>query len=625
MQRHLARSAIAAAILAAFNVQAAEPLADHGTIVVTATRQPTPARDLLNDFSVLTRSDIDKAGPSATLGDLLSRLPGIELSREGGRGANENIFIRGTNAGHALILIDGIRVGSATLGQANLSALPVEQMERIEVVRGPESALYGSDAIGGVVNIFTRGSKESSFSAKAGFGSRGSYAANVAKKSNIGDLNYQVSFGTNGEDGKSNVTNSDSFAYNPDKDGFWKRSAAMRIDYKLSSEAEIGAQYFYSQGQNKFDTSWPSKSYDWKTYSRISGSSAYARFQPAKEWTTSIRFDRSVDESDTVPSQTIGELRDDFRTERKQITWQNDINLPIGRALIAVDHLKEQIVTSSAFSLTERDINSLSLGWDASMEKHRWQANVRRDRNSQYGAKNTYNLGYGYQLTHAWRLATHVGTAFKAPSFNDLYYPNIPFVGSGNPNLRPETSRNRDVAVHYETEVHKASLTVFRNDIKNLISWEETSPGSWFYTPANVGKVRIDGWSLSYQWSIIDGWKLRATWNDQDARDVTTGNRLARRAEKFGTLGLEHETKQWLIGVELQASGDRYDNLANTRLLGGYGLVNVHSSYQLSPEWSAFARVDNLFDKHYELARSSNATFSSLGSTVFIGLRYLTK
>ncbi|HQR04460.1 MAG TPA: TonB-dependent receptor [Rhodocyclaceae bacterium] len=598
---------------------------DDGTIVVTATRQPTPANQLLGDISVLDRADIEQAGPGATLGEMLARLPGIEFSRQGGRGAPEAVFLRGTNAGHVLVLVDGMRIGSATLGATDLANIPSDQIERVEVIRGSASALYGSDEIGGVINIITREEGGPALSGEAGLGSRGAYAASAATAGTQGDLHYQLRAGLSGGDGQAAVTNASSPAYNPGNHGYWSRNLSAGVNYRISPRIEIGAQYFANENQSKFNSSWPSPTLDWRTRNRVSSISAYARLQPVKGWDSTLRLGSSVDDNRSFPSANPGQASDNFRTERTQITWQNDVDLPLGRALVLLERLEEKVVASSVFTLTRRDVNSLSLGWNGNAGAHYWQVNTRRDSNSQYGVKNTYTLGYGYQIAPAWRVAANAGTAFKAPSFNDLYYPLTPFAGVGNPALQPESSRNREISLHYAEGAHKASLTAFRNDIRNLISWEETPPGSWFYMPKNIGSARIDGWSLNYQWAIASGWRLQAAWNEQDPRDKASGKRLARRAAQFGTLGLDHDAGPWRVGAELQFSGNRYDDSANTRRLDSYTLVNVYGSYALTSAWSAFARIDNLLDEHYVLARSSDTTFASLGQSIFVGLRYQMK
>lgn len=617
-----ANVAFATALASAFPVQAQTGTSSDvvlDPVVVVATRQETRVSELLSDTSVIDREAIQQAGPSVTLGELLARLPGVELSRVGSRGASETVFIRGTNSGHALILVDGMRIGSATLGQADLSNLSPQQVERIEVLRGPASAVYGSDAIGGVINITTVGSSRG-VSAEVGVGSHGAYAASIGGGGRVGDLSFQLRVLERGERGVNMIPSPASVGYNSDRDGYWRRGLNAAADYKVSPDTSIGVRHFYTEGVSKLDSSWPASSDDHQTRNRLNSSSIQLDQRLAAFWQSRLQFARSTDSSTTTPSNTIGQVSDEFRTSRDQYLWQNDLDLPLGKGLVLFERLEEHVRSTSTFDRTKRDINSIALGWNGQYEAHRWQINARQDRNSQYGSQNTHTLGYGYQIHPQWRIAASAGRAFKAPSFNDLYYPNTPFSGVGNPDLRPESSRSKEVSLHYETKISQTALTVFRNDIRDLISWEETAPGSWFYSPFNVGRARIDGWSLSESLRL-GNWALGAVFNEQDAIDVDSGLRLNRRAKRFGTLSADWQRAAWSAGAELRLSGDRYDDTANLRRLGGYGVLNLRASYAIDSRWTVFARMDNVFDRDYETSRTTTTGYATLGRTLFAGVR----
>lgn len=616
------RAVLSAAILSSFLTAQADTTMPP--VAVVATRVPTQINELLADVTVLERDEIAAAGPETTLGEVLGRVAGIEFSRQGIRGATESVFIRGANGGHTLILVDGQRLGSATLGESVLSMLPVNQIERIEVLRGAGSALYGSDAIGGVVLITTRGASGPRLSADIGYGSHGAYSTNLAHRGSVGGIDYALKLGETGADGVNVVTNRNSAAYNADKDGYQHRDISFHASSKLGASSEAGVDFLRNEGYNRFDSSWPTANADWKTNETISSTSAYVRTRLMDGWNSSLRVGQSEDESITTPSSTIGNSRDLFRTRQDQLSWQNDISLPLGTALVLYEHLHEGIQSTNTYTRTGRDNDSLALGWLASVGAHRWQLASRHDQNSQFGGHDSETLAYGYQLNPAWRVAANYGTSFKAPSFNDLYYPNTPFVGSGNPALKPEEGRSSDLALHWAEPGSKASLTYFDNRIKNLINWEETPVGSWFYVPTNVGEARINGWSAEYQGHLGD-WNLAANYSNQDPKDETTGKQLTRRAKQFGGISVSRDVGFWSFGTEVRASGARYDDLANTRRLGGYTVVNLYGSYAIDADWSLFARAENIFDRRYELARSSRTNYASLGANLFVGLRYQLK
>lgn len=590
--------------------------------IVTATRQPMRAQELLSDVSVIERAQIEAASATATLGELLSREAGVEFSREGGRGASESVFVRGTNSAHTLILVDGLRVGSATLGTTALQSIPLSQIERIEIVRGAASALYGTDALGGVINISTRqGNAAPTLQLEAGGGTHHTQQTSLAHAGHVGDLRYSVRAGTRASDGINAVRNPSSGAYNADRDGYAGDDAALHLRYAPSKALQLGGYFLQSRNETHYDSSYPSARSDWRNQHQLSSQGVFADFRPVDFWRSSLRLGRGTDKAVNRPGGSPGKEKDSFETTQDQFTWQNDFRLPVGQALFILERLEQRVEAAKAYSLTERSINAAQLGWNGALGAHRLQLNVRHDANSQFGDRTTQTLGYGYQISEAWRLATSYGTAFKAPTLNDLYYPNTAFEGVGNPGLQPEFARNREVSVHYETLPYRASLTYFHNNISNLIQWEETTPGSWFYTPKNVGQARIAGWAAQYQ-ATLGNWQLYGNLNYQDAENTDTQKQLTRRARQFATLGLNHRIGAVEWGGEWRLAGRRYDDAANTRELRGYGVLNLHARYQLDKAWSLFARVDNLFDKRYEYARSSTTQYGNLGTVLFAGIRY---
>jgi vitamin B12 transporter len=629
MYRPFKPAALAAFLVSAFPVHAEKP-SDEAAIIVVATRLPTRINAITADVTLIDREQIEQAGPASTLGDLLARTPGIELSRQGSRGAAEGIFIRGTNAGHTLILLDGQRVGSATLGQTAIEAIPLSQVERVEILRGPASAMYGSDAIGGVIRITTRQTGDSPrLDLRVGAGSRGTRETSLAHAGRVGQFDYALRAGDSRASGVNAITNSTSAAFNNDKDGFWHRNLSANAAWRPDDTTEIGGDWFESDGMNRFDASWPTATADWQTRHKVTSHAAHAKFRLAKNWTSELRAGRGEDNSITTPSSTAGRASDRFLTRQDQLAWQNDVRLPIGQAMVALEDLREEVESTNAYTGTRRSTRSLVLGWNGSTGAHFWQAGLRRDNSSQFGGKTTETLGYGYRFNDVWRASASAGTAFKAPTFNDLYFPNTAFTGVGNASLQPEYSRSQEASLHYAKGNSNASLTLFRNTIRNLIQWEETAPGSFFYSPRNVGEARITGWTAAVGTRLAE-WSIDAHMTAQDARDRTTGEYLVRRARHYGTLAFGKDSGHWSGGIEIQGSGPRYDapdftTKKNTRRLSGYSLVNLRGEYRLSTHWALFARVDNLFNAGYELARSSTTQYAYLGTTLFIGARFVLK
>lgn len=610
----------------------AELLAALDPVVVTATRQSQRANEAIAEVTIIERQDIEQAGPSTTLGELLGRSAGIEFGRSGGRGADESVFIRGTNSGHALVLIDGMRVGSATTGSTALQLIPLSQIERIEILRGPASALYGSDAIGGVIQIFTKAPGDAPLlSAQIGAGSASTYETSVAHANRIGNLSYSLKAGASGTRGINAIESPTYPGYNPDRDGYRNTNLNLNASYSVAQNTELGAGFFNSVSTNRYDAyqfdaffNSVNANLDYQMKHRVSGAFAYATVAPTSFWKSTLKIAQGEDRTES-PESIIGDPISFFKTTQKQYTWQNDVKLPLGSALLALERLEQEVDSTKNYSMKSRTIDSAVLGWNAIIGTHAFQANLRTDDNSQFGQRDTWLLGYGYQLAPAWRVTASYGTAFKAPTMNDLYFPFTPGVGGGNPNLKPEESRNGEASLRFQQGATHARLTYFRNKINNLIEWT-TDPLTFFSSPANVGQAVIDGVEVSAG-TALGNWLFNANATFQDPRDQDHHQQLRRRAKAFGLVSASYVAGPFTGGIEFKAVGGRYDDPhwqtgLNQVHMGGYALTNLFANYAITKEWQAFARIDNLFDRQYDVARSATVIYGTPGFSAFGGIRY---
>ena len=588
---------------------AIEQLAALDSVVVTATRQPQRASEVLSDVSVIDAEELRAAGPNATLNDLLARQPGIEITRKGGVGTDSAIFLRGSNNNHALVLVDGMRLGSTTTGYPAWGFIPLEQLERVEIMRGSCSSLYGSDAIGGVIQIFTkRGDGPPRVFGEIGFGSWNTSQLATGLSGGQDGWRYNFQLSHKRSDSYSAINNPKSSSYNPDRDGFEMTTSAGGLSYSPANGHEIGINYLYSDGSNRYDSS--PKAQDFKQSQTIYGTHVYSRNQLTDRWTSTLKIGQSADRSEQFTNGIAGS---NIESTQTQYQWQNDIRLPVGMGLLAAEHVTQEVTGNVAYDVKNRDINSFMAGWQGNVGAHRGQVNLRRDENSQFGGKTTGTLAYGYQLSRDWRANASYGTAFKAPTFNDMYWP-----GAGNPDLKPETSINREFTLHYETEKHHASLTYYLNKVSNLVEWAPNALGLWF--PANVAEARLSGWTLAYEGNVAD-FRVTASLDLQDPEDANTGKTLRYRAREIAKFGINRDFGPFSIGGEVLASGKRYNDTANTTELGSYEVVNLQASYRVAQDWSIFARVNNLFDRNYVLV----SNYATPGLNAFVGLRYSPK
>ena len=628
MSHRYTLTALAVASLFAQSAQSApsgEP--EIGTVIVTATRQPQRANEALADVSIVTREDIEKAGQS-TLGEILAAQPGLEMAGNGGYGVSSDVYIRGGNAGHTLVLIDGLRLGSSTLGTTNFGRIPVAQIDHIEILRGPASALYGSDAIGGVIQIFTRkGNGAPKLSASAGYGSYNTREATAGVSAGDGKFSYSINAAQFLTDGFAPVRNSSSPSYDPSQGRYDNKSVAGSAGYRLNADQELAANYFFSTGTNHYNSQ--PVGFDFRDDHAVGSFGINWKSHLTRVWQSTVKFGHGYDASTDYTKPT---LISSIRTDQDQFGWQNDFSLPVGKALVALEDLRETASSPAAV----RDVKSVLMGWSGKVERNQFQLDLRRDQNSQYGTKTTGLVAYGLQFTTDWRGSMSYGTAFKAPTLNALYF-NGPG-GISNPNLRPESARNREVSVFYDSLVAHASLTAYNNSIKDLIDWADTgildpsyppSYGITLWSPSNVNSAKLRGLTAAYSRSM-GVFAFNSSADYQDPRDSMTNKLLPHRSRAHGKLGLDYNNQQGQLGAEVVVSGTRYDDAANTRRLGGYGVLNLYGSYRLGNDWSLFGRVNNVLDKYYELSRNTDfygavTSYATPGANLFVGVRYAPK
>ena len=414
----------ATAMLSAFSVYASEAT-DSAAVVVTATRQPARINEQLADVTVIEREAIEQAG-TTTLPELLSRQAGIQVINNGGLGKASSIFMRGTNAGHTLLLVDGIPLSSATLGSPSFSNLPLSQIERIEILRGPASSLYGSDAIGGVIQIFTKqGAGPLRPEAFVGFGSYGTREEQAGLSGGTDMWSYSLRASHLKSDG-INVA-SDPVRYkqanytlpNPDNDPYRNTSWSGRLAFRPAAGHELGVTLLTADSKNNYDGGGPTVNAYSDDITRAW--TAYSRNRLNGIWTSTLRYGESKDRSENfAPGRSL------FATDQTQWIWQQDVKLPVGKLLLAAEYLRQNVDSTTDYTIKERTVRSLIAGYNGNWGNHSWQISQRHDDNSQFGSKTTGSLAYGYRLTAEWQARAAYGTAFKAPSFNQLYYPIDP-------------------------------------------------------------------------------------------------------------------------------------------------------------------------------------------------------
>jgi vitamin B12 transporter len=561
-------------------------------VVVTATRSKQTVDDSLASVSVITRDDIERAQAPDLL-ELLRLETGIDIARSGGPGGQTSVFMRGSNSNHVLVLIDGVRVSAAGSGAFTWEIIDPAIVERIEIVRGPRAARWGSDAVGGVIQIFTRLSDDA--------GARAAWGRYDDRQLSAHWGNGFIGFNIAGRrvEGFSSQ-NPSGFAYDPDDDGFENLSFSARGDHALG-----GGQMAWSARFAGGDVEFDQGESDFLNYA-LRGSYR-RRTEGPWTWEGSAAFYR--DDLETDNGFSIA----DAETHRIQAGLQAERPISDGTNwLLGVDAWQVEGDTSGSFN-EDRDNIGVWTGIDGRRDALSWEASLRADHDGQFGSALTGNLAGGWRLGERLRLSASAGRAFRAPSFSQLYSPGFGGQYAGNPDLDPETSISGELGLDwFGPGGHGIGLSIYQNDIDDLIAFSGPQFGA-----VNVEEARIRGAELNYRFRTRR-WRAESNLTWQDARNRTTDSDLLRRADFKGSIALDRTfTNDGWLGAELVHVGERPDFGTE---LPSYTLVNLRAGWPLGAGLTLEGRLENLTDEDYEPLAGYNAHRRS----AFVALRWRT-
>ncbi|WP_136255225.1 TonB-dependent receptor domain-containing protein [Onishia niordana] len=548
------------------------------SLVVTATLTPRTADQSLASVTVLDEADLRRQDPK-DITDMLRAQPGVDVTSNGGFGKTSNVNIRGAGGESTLLLIDGIRLRSATAGSPTWQFLEPRMFERVEVVRGPRGSLYGADAVGGVVQLFTReGEAEGAHpSITAGGGSFGTERYSASLSGRADDTRYAFSASHLSTDG-TEIKSGDG-----DK-GYDNTTGFVRLSQGFDNGSEVGLLGLRTRG----NTEYVGGNIDYGQ--QVAG--VYGELPVTERWTSRVTLSEARDESEDDANGSLTH----FDTVTHSARWENTLIVGDHDLTAGAEYSQDKIDSSSDYNEDSRDNAALFAQALLDFSPLNLQAGMRFDDNEAFGEEVTGHLGISYALDGVHTLRASYGTAFRAPTFNELYFPNY-----GNDALDPERSRTTELGLRAQFGQGFWDLSVYQTEIKDMIA---TTLRNGRFAPFNVNQARIRGAELATGAEVND-WSLRAALTYTDPEDRNTGNQLVRRATRSLRLDADRALGDWTLGGSFIAQNHRYNDTDNNERLPGFGLVNLRAGWQFAPLWSTRLTLENVLDKEYATARAS--------------------
>jgi vitamin B12 transporter len=579
-------------------------------VVVTATRLAQPLNEVLADVSIIDREAIERQVGGA-VADVLRGLPGIELTQNGGSSGTTKVLLRGADNRHVLVLIDGVPFESQSVGGTTWEALPLQMVDHIEVLRGPASAAYGSGAIAGVIQIFTRkGSGVPRWSLGVGMGDQGFLNTDIGVLGSVGALDYSVTAATERNDGFNTRATAVAGTMAADRDGSASSSANVSLGYQLSTTQRLRLGVLNQHLNSQYDASTKSK-YDDHAIKDLSSANASWTAQWLPDWQSVLALGQSTDNYETRPAGYHSSTRVQTASLINQVVLgEHTLRATVERR---EDHLlNSSLPLSATAGKGDRSDNGVGLGYDWRHDALSLASSIRLDNDSSFGEHVTGSLAGGINISPSLRAVASWGTAYKAPT---LYQR---FGSSGNPDLVDESSRASELGLKYSQGVLSLGATVYDTHVANFISY--STPGVCVDTGGcyrNTSRVELKG--IEFQAATtVSAVRLSGSVDFSTPKDLDTDLLLQRRARQHGSVKAETDLGNWAVALQAQANGRRYDDVKNTIKLGGYTVWGVSASRTLALDWRLIARVENLSDARYQTASG----YASSSRAFFLGVRW---
>ncbi len=598
----LSRLALAVALLPAAHLYAADKTEEAiklSETVITANRTAEDRKDSTAAVTVFTRADIDRLQP-VNVADLLGRVPGVQIQPSGGRGSTTGVFIRGTKTAQTLVLIDGVRVGSASSGGASLQHLNLEQIERVEVLRGARSAVYGSDAIGGVIQIFTRRSAGEGLQGRVRLaaGNKGVWERSAGVSGGDENTRFNLSASLDEMTGFDRTHN--SYSSDADHDAYRNKAISFSLSHVFNEQFSAGVNVLDQRGKTEYDN--PFGRFDMNTFTSfaaqpydeyaVSSTSVFAELQANEQLTSRLELGHSEDKASSYDKLFAG--RDDFDTYRDSVAWLNTFSLNTQHTVLAgVDYTKDKLHSTEDYEKDSRWNQAVFIQHSYKGEVFGTELGLRHDKNQQFGSENTWNAALSLPVGQSNEFVLSYAEGFRAPTFNDLYYPMY-----GNPNLKAEKSKSYELQLRSQlADTVRLETSIYQTKIRDQIQYQANND------LRNV-EARINGFEASLQHEVFAA-QGALNLSLVDSRDRKTGHQLPRIAKRTLSYDLDKQFGAFGVGGTWRLASKSFNDAKNNQQIAGFGTMDVRGSWQATQDLGVDLRLANIFDKGYTRAMYS--------------------
>jgi vitamin B12 transporter len=546
----------------------------------------------LSNSIVITREEIELLQAS-NLSEVLSQLPGFQVTQQGGNANAQSFVMNGFRSSQMLILLNGQRFSSATLGSATYSTIPANSIKKIEIVSNARSAIYGADAMGGVINIVTTQDVAEqqllNNNIHLALGNQGTSQFSTDLNKTIGDLSLHLSGFTEKTQGYDVYEANDH-----DRDGSERHALGLDASYKINNENTLTIANQNNRGSVDYDGR--SGSGHKKDYQQQVATIGWQYSD--EKFGVSANYGESFDKSWNYGNGTSRSDANGFITETKTIDVSARAKISKAHALLVVSDYREDDISKSdnQYDKTNGDTYGFGLSHNYTTNKINTELGLRRDDSSLFDENYSYSASAEWFALEQLSIIAAFNTGFKAPSFNDLYYPI-----SGNKDLKPEKSLNRRLAIQYNKDRASYKASYQLSHVDNLIQWVPNSGGMWQPTNVNQALLRNSVLSWDYNWLTHFSSQLSYEWNH--SVDLKTHNRLPRQSSRVAKLNLNYDNGQYSVGSSMRYLSESYDNASNSNLLAAYTAADAYAKASVSENFSFGLRINNLTNKTYQSAK----------------------